>query len=235
MWIFLSFALLSLTSAVSAEIVVVTRPLPDLQGDVWPREYFDVNHVVFDIPQGVTFTAGAEPSPIRPGVTRRAAVKNGRSVVEDAWVNIIDVVNKRFYAGNLKRWYDLDSIELIQIRDGYDTCAVYFRTCDRLGAPPDSCRTFRTLLHDSLSMSDIVYIVFTAFDWNRDVDLKAYARSQYYFRSLLGYVTRDIPLSTLLDISSAEVTSWPIECGCLHDFKPQSIRRVVYLSDTSEK
>jgi len=235
MLIFLSFVLLALTSVVSAEIVVVTRPLPDLQGDVWPREYFDVNHVVFDIPRGVTFTAGVGPSPIRPDITRRAVVRKGRSVIEDAWVNIIDVVNKRFYAGNLKRWYDLDSTELIQIREGYDTCAVYIRTCDRAGAPPDSCRTFRTSLHDSLSMSDIVYIVFTAFDWNRDVDLKVYARSQYFFRSLLDYVVRDVPLNTLLDHSSAEVTSWPIGCGCIHDFKPQSIRRVVYLSDTSKK
>ena len=223
-----------MSSVVSAEIVVVTRPLSDLQGDVWQREYFDVAHTVFDIPQGVTITAGIEPGPIRPGVTRRAVVRNGKSIVENAWVNVIDIENKRYYAGNFKRWYDLDSTELIQIRDGYDTCAVYIRTCDRPGAPPDSCRTIRTSLHDSLSMSDIAYIVFTSIDWNRDVDRKVYARSQYFFRRLLGYIVRDMPLNTLLEYSSAEETSWPIKCGCLHDFKPQSIRRVEFISDTSE-
>lgn len=231
-WLAYLFMFLSVVaSAAYGEIIIVTIPLPDLNGDAWPREYSDVDHAFFDIPLGVTIHAGVNPSPIRPNVTRHTSTIHGRTNVLDAWVNIIDIANSRYYAGEFGRWFDLDSTELIQIRAGFDTCAVYLRSCPRRGAPPDSCRTLRTMLDENFSISDVAYIIFTSFDGLDDIDRKIAAKSGNYFRKILGYLVRDVDLDQIIDWSSAGAISWPAGCSCMSNFSATSIKRVEYTSE----
>lgn len=218
-------------STALGEIIVVTKPLPDLNGDVWPREYTDIDHALFDVPLGVTITAGINPSPIRPYVTRRTSTSHGHTEVLDAWVNIIDIANGRYYAGDLGKWFDLDSTELIQIRPGFDTCAVYLRSCPHRGAPPDSCHNVRTVLHSDFSISDVAYLIFTSFNRLGELDREIAAKTGYYFRNILGYHVRNVELDEVVDCSSAGKISWPAGCSCMHSFKATSIRRVEYTSE----
>ena len=228
-----SFVIILLSlQPVMAEIVVVTKPLPDIEGNLWPREYFDVNLAMFIMPKSFMIDTGLNKVPVRPSMTRRIDQQRRSSNVQAAWVNIIDLEKSRYYSGQLNKWLPLDSTEIIKIRDGYDTCAVYLRTCNRPGMPPDSCTTTKAVLHDSLKISDIAYVIYTGFNHDRRVKAKIFAKSGYYYRTLLGYIVREIPFKQILDLSNLPDSDFIlVGCNYFPNFGQKSIRKVIYISE----
>lgn len=222
-------ALFLLAQPVHSEVVVITKPMPDSGGVLWPREYFDVNFAMFVMPQKFMIDTGVNKVPVSPSKTRSMSEGWRRAEVEKAWINIIDLERKRYFAGNSNNWFPLDSTEVIQIRDGYDTCAVLMKSCDRPGAPDDSCRIVPVYLNDSLSISDISYIIYTSIDYLRRAKPEVYAKSGYYYRTLLKYIIREIPLGQVADLSAVtDSTAAPAGCNCFITFGPKSVLRVIY-------
>jgi hypothetical protein len=219
--------LLIAPSILMGEMIVVTKPMPDRNGEVWQREYSNINQLMFSIPPGVRLILRNDTIPIRPVATQRIGTTSGGVGVEDAWVNIVDLEQNRYYDGKLGAWGELDSASLISLRPGFDTCAVYFRVCDRPGAPVDSCKSVRVSLHDSLKVSDIAQIVFTSFSADRTADPKVFAKSGNYYRKLLGYFVREVPLSSVLDVPQQTSVVVPVSCNCLATVATKAILKVV--------
>jgi hypothetical protein len=222
-------ALVLFVYPVAAEIVVITKPLPDSKGELWPREYFDVNFAIFVMPQRFLMDNGVNKIPVRPQITKHAGDPEGGPVVEKAWINIIDLERKRYFSGRLDDWFELDSTEVLQIREGYDTCIVRMRSCDQLSTPGDSCRTVGVVLNDSLNISDISYIVYTAFNYNRRAKPGAYAEAGYYYRAVLNYITHEVPLEQVIDMTPMEDSAAsPVDCNCIRNFGIKSVLKVMY-------
>jgi hypothetical protein len=217
----------------SAEIVVVTKALPDAEDDSWPREYFDVDHLFFEFPDSMFINAGISDIVIRPTVTRRLNTLKGKSYIDKAWVNIIDLERRRYFAGKLDQWFDLDSSGLIRIRDGFDSCYIYLKSCVRPGAPDDSCEVERATLYDSLDIDDIAYIVFSSFNFPREIGRDVFLKSKYYYRKLLGYITHDVPMESYLNIQNSDSKRLPVKCNCMPYFRAESVRKVIYTSPQS--
>jgi len=221
--------LIILPQPANAEMVVITRPLPDSSGMSFPREYFDANLAMFVMPERFMIDSGVNKVPVRPRTTRVTGDPKGGAVVEKAWVNIIDLEKKRYFSGQLESWFPLDSTEVLQIREGFDTCAVLMKSCDRPGAPDDSCRSVRVFLNDSLSISDISYIVFTSFNYDRRVKQDVYAKAGFYYRTVLNYIIREIPLGQVADMSAVtDSSAAPAGCNCFTTFGPKSVLRIMY-------
>lgn len=218
---------------VYAEIVVITKALPDSDGDSWPREYFDVSHLFFEIPDTMHIKVGINNVVIHPTATLKLNTVKGKSFVEKAWVNIIDLERKRYFDGKRDQWYDLDSAGLIQIRDGFDSCYVYLKSCVRPGAPDDSCEVERAVMHDSLDIDDIAYIVYSSFNFSRDVGRDVFLKSKHYYRKLLGFITHDAPMESYLDLRESDSRRLPIKCNCLPYFRAESVRKVIYTGTQS--
>lgn len=217
----------------SAEIVVVTKAFPDSEGDSWPREYFDVDHLFFEFPDSMFIQVGKNDVVIHPTVTRKLNTVRGKPFVDKAWVNIIDLEKKRYFAGKLDRWFDLDSSGLIRIRDGFDSCHIYLKSCIHPGAPDDSCEVERATLYDSLDIDDIAYIVFSSFNFPRDVGRDVLLTSKYYYRKLLGYITHEVPIESYLDLQESDTKRVPVKCNCMPYFRAKSVRKVIYIGAQS--
>jgi len=213
----------------SGEIVFITQPMPDMNGDEWAREYIGVSLPVLYMPDSLGYDSPTGRVRVYPSSTGRIKVTRGVSTVVDSWVNIIDINRGRYYAGDIERWSDLDSVEAIRIGEGFDTCAIYFRTCPRPGAPIDSCETTRHVLHDGIDISSIEYIVFTSFD-----NVDKHRKSGYYYRKLLGFISREVDYSVYLDMTGTDSTSFPISATWIHSFGKLSIRRVHYMNRDTE-
>jgi hypothetical protein len=222
-------ALILLAPPIHAEMVVITKALPDSSGFRWPREYFNANFAMFVMPQKFMIDNGVNKVPVNPSKTKSVGEGWRRAEVVKAWVNIIDLEKRRFFSGDLNNWFPLDSTEVIRIRAGYDTCAVLMKSCDRPGAPDDSCRTVPVYLNDSLSISDISYIIYTSFDYHKRAKPEMYAKAGYYYRTLLNYFIREIPLGQVADLSAVtDSTAAPAGCNCFITFGPKSVLRVMY-------
>ncbi len=236
-WMTSTVVLLLFAQPVAAEMIVITKPLPDREGELWPREYFDANFAMFVMPQCFMMDNGLNRVQVRPQITRYTGDPAGGPAVEKAWVNIIDLERKRYYSSSLNNWFPLDSIEVLQIREGYDTCVVTMRSCDRPGAPNDSCRTLRVIINDSLSISDISYIVYTSFNHGRRANPEVYAKAEYYYRKVLNYIALEVPLEDFADVAAViDSLASPIGCNCIRNYGAKSVLKVMYrgevLSDT---
>ena len=229
----LTAALILLAQPVHSETVVITKPVPDSGGVLWPREYFDVNPAMFVMPQKFMIDNRVNKVPVNPSKTRSMGEGWRGAEVEKAWVNIIDLENERFFAGYLDNWFPLDSTEVIRIREGYDTCAVLMKSCDRPGAPDDSCRTVPVLLNDNLSISDISYIIYTCFDYLGRAKPGLYSKAGFYYRTVLNYIIREIPLAQIADLSAVtDSSAAPAGCNCFNTFGPKSVFKVMYRGES---
>ncbi len=231
--VFLLFGF-TIPNLVSAEVIIITKTLPDLKGDSWPREYSDVNHLLFDFPDSMFIHVGKNDVLIHPTVTRKLNTVRGKPFIDKAWVNIIDLKGKRYFAGKLDKWFKLDSADSIRIRDGFDSCYVYFKSCVRPGAQDDSCKVERTTLFDSLGIGDIDYIVFSSFDFPRKTGRDILSKSKYYYRKVLGFLTQEIPIETYLDILPSDAKRLPVKCDCMPYFTAGSVRKVIYMDAQSQ-
>jgi hypothetical protein len=188
---------------------------------------------MFFMPERFMIDNGINKIPITPSATRYIGDGEGGPTVEKAWVNVIDLERGRYFSGDLNNWFPLDSSEVLHIREGRDTCTVTMRWCARPGAPADSCYAAPVILYDSLRISDISYIVYTGFNYDREVKPEVYAKSGYYYRTLLNYIVREVPLGHVLDLSVVpDSSAIPIDCNCMFDFGPKSILKVMYRGES---
>lgn len=226
-----------LVQSTAAEMVVITKPLPDGRGDSWPREYLGANPGIFVMPEGLAIDNGITKTPVTPWVTKKSSMggRERERSVESAWVNIIDLNGERYYSGELERWFPLDSVDAISIREGYEACTLQLRVCEKPYTPVDSCRELPVVLHDSLTMDDIDYVVYTSFRNRKQEDTEIYRKAGNYYRRILGYRALEVPLKWLTDLSTVQDSSViPVECDCITNPRSPSIHKISYSSQKRE-
>jgi hypothetical protein len=210
-----------------AEMILITKPLPDKSGEMWPREYFNVEPTLIELPSSLTMEIAGTSMRVDPRKTRQITTMGRHTELTSAWVNIIDLENSRLYSGRIDRWVKLDSLDQIRISEGRDTCKIRITICPA----PDSCEIKTLMVHDSLKIDDLAYVVFSSYQFDSAADPKLFAKSRNYYRKLLRYFTREVPMSEYLDVPDDTVRWYTSGSNFLVDFKPKSILRIEFMTD----